>query len=224
MEPAFFDGMKAAQKIAIEAVEDSLLFLKENITERDLEKKILDLMKSNGMDEPWYPTRIYFSHRTMITSKKFLSSDTKLRKGDIVSIKVHPAKDRYMGDYSITTVFGNNPEVEEFVENAKEVEEKTIKFASAKVTGRELFNYSFGLIREFGYILLDLRGNIGHNVGRLPSDGSKFERKFLDPENNETLKGEFWTIEPFMGNGGYGAVFEDLVFVGKNEKKIVRGI
>jgi Xaa-Pro aminopeptidase len=216
--------MNAVQKIAVKSVEESLNFLKEGITEIGFEKKVSDLMKSNGMDKIWYPTRVYFSHRTMITSKKILSSDTKLRKGDIVSVKVHPAKDNYMGDYSITTVFGNNPEVEEFVENAKEIEEKTIKFATAKTTGRELFNYSLGLIREFGYILLDLRGNIGHNVGRLPADGSKFERTFLDQQNNEPLEGKFWTIEPFMGNGGFGAVFEDLVFIGENEKKIIRGL
>ena len=213
--------MTGVQRIAIEAVEDSLLFLKEGMSEIDLGKKVSELMKSKGVGKPWYPTLIYFAHRTVNASRKNLPSDAKLKNGDIILIGVHPTKKRFMGDYSITTVFGENQELEELVDNAKEVQEKTINFATAKTTGRELFEYSQGLMEEFGYRLLDLRGNIGHDVGIMPADGSKFERTFLDRQNNEPLGGKFWAIEPFMGNE-FGAAFEDIVFIGENEKIVVR--
>jgi len=215
-----FDGMRAAQKIAIESVNESLNLLREGVSEIKFEKEVANIMKANGMDEPWYLTRIFFSNRTVIASKRFLSSNNKLKKGDIVSIKVHPSKSRFMGDYSITTIFGKNNQLQEFVDDAKEIELKTIKFVSGKVTGRAVFDFSLGLIREFGYMLLDLHGNVGHTVGRLPLDGLQFHKKFLEQKNNEKLQG-FWTIEPFIGNGSYGAVFEDMVFIDKNEKKII---
>jgi len=221
MDGNLFSGMKAVQKIAVESVEEALNSLKESITEIAFEKSLNNLMKSKGMDGQWYPTLIYFSHRTVSATKEYLPSNTKLKKGDIVSIGVHPTRNRFMGDYSIARIFGENKDLQEFVDNAKEIESKTIKFASAKTTGRELFNYSLGLINEFGYSLLDLKGNIGHSIGRLPADGSEFQRRFLDSENNETLDGKFWTIEPFVGNGSFGAVFEDIIYINKNEKKIL---
>ncbi len=222
MKNSFFYGMKTVQKIAIEAVEDSHEFLRENMSEIDLEKKIFDLMQSKGVDKQWYPILIYFSHRTVNASKKSLPSNIKLKRRDLISIGVHPTKDRYMGDYSIATIFGENPELQELVDNAKEIQEKTINFATAKTTGSELFEHSLKLMEEFGYKLLDLRGNIGHNIGRIPEDRSKFERKFLNRENNERLGGEFWTIEPFMGNKDFGAVFEDMVFIGDSKKNAIK--
>ena len=97
MEKDFFKGMKTVQKIAIESVNESIDFLKEGMSEICFGKKVYDVMKSKEIDEVWYPTGIYFSYRTRIGSKKFLPSETKLKKGNIISIRVHPVKNRYMG-------------------------------------------------------------------------------------------------------------------------------
>ena len=214
--------MKTVQRIAIEAVNESIDFLKEGISEIRLGEKLHEILKLKGIEETWYPTGIYFSHRTRLWSKKFLPSEAKLKKGDIISIRIHPVKDKYMGDYSLATIFGENQELQEFVNNAREIELKTIEFASAKSTAKEVFDYSSALINEFGYSLLDLRGNIGHDIGRLPGKEIKFQRKFLDTENTEILDGKFWTIEPFIGNKEFGAVFEDIIYMGKTGKTIIK--
>ena len=72
----------------------------------------------------------------------------------------------------------------------------------------ELFAIARALLDADGYELLDLLGNIGHDLGR-----DAAVTGFIDPRNETAMWG-CWAIEPHMGMDGIGAKIEDLVWIG----------
>jgi hypothetical protein len=73
----------------------------------------------------------------------------------------------------------------------------------------ELFAISRALFDSHGYELLDLLGNIGHDLDR----GGEVTG-FIDPRNETPMWG-CWAIEPHIGLAGVAAKVEDLVWLGE---------
>ena len=71
----------------------------------------------------------------------------------------------------------------------------------------ELFGVARGLFDADGYELLDLLGNIGHDLDR-----GAVVTGFIDPRNETPMWG-CWAIEPHLGLDGIGAKVEDLVWI-----------
>ena len=72
----------------------------------------------------------------------------------------------------------------------------------------ELFGLAAELLERDGLELLDLLGNIGHDLGY-----GAAVTWFIDAGNETPIWGA-WAIEPHVGRGGLGAKFEDLVWLG----------
>ena len=80
---------------------------------------------------------------------------------------------------------------------------------------RELFHVARDLLDRDGYELLDLLGNIGHDLDR-----GGAVTGFIDPRNTTAMWG-CWALEPHIGMDGIGAKVEDLVWIGEEGVRVV---
>jgi len=204
-----------AQEVAIEACRRSKASLKPGISERAFADICEAIMRELGADQVWYPMLVNFGSNTVYCTRggHLPAADVYLQETDIVLVDYSPLVGGRWGDYSETILVGSDPDPawERLVADARDIFEQTYAYAAQARKIGDLFDYCETLIRERGYTLLDPGGNIGHSI----EDGQQQARRiYLSPEcADEPLAGKTWAIEPHIGKDGYGAKFEDVIYI-----------
>ncbi|GBF77607.1 hypothetical protein PA598K_06164 [Paenibacillus sp. 598K] len=204
-----------AQEVAMEACRRSKAWLKPGISERAFADICEAVMRELGADDFWYPMLVNFGANTVYCTRggHLPADDVYLQETDIVLVDYSPLVDGRWGDYSETILVGTAPDPawERLVADARDIFAQTYAYAARASTIGELFDYCESLIRERGYALLDPGGNIGHSI----EDGQRQAlRTYLSPVHaSEPLAGKRWAIEPHIGKDGYGAKFENVIYI-----------
>lgn len=200
-----------AQEIAIQACQESKKYLVPGISEKKFSNICEEIMYSLGAEALWYPMLVNFNTNSIYCTRgnHLPSEEIILQDYDIVLIDFSPMVNGLWGDYSETIILGEDKIFKKLVEDARDIFERTYKFANECSTVGELFEYCNKLIQSSEYQLLDPNGNIGHSIEDYDNQN---KRIFISPDNSDVmLAGKRWAIEPHIGTGGFGAKFENVI-------------
>jgi Xaa-Pro aminopeptidase len=134
---------------------------------------------------------------------------------DIVYLDLTPVFDGWPGDVTRSIAVGTDPLRRMVVEDAEGIERALISACRPGMRASELYAIAAALLDDAGYELLDLLGNVGHDLG----PGAEVTG-FIDAGNDAPMWGA-WAIEPHIGRDGMGAKFEDVVWLGPKGVAVV---
>ncbi|MCR8656638.1 M24 family metallopeptidase [Paenibacillus endoradicis] len=200
-----------AQSLAIIACQRSKHYLIPGISEKEFSNICEEIMYSLGAEALWYPMLVNFNRNTIYCTRgnHLPSDDVILQESDIVLVDYSPMLNGKWGDYSETIQVGHDMKISQLINDAKQIFELSYEFANHAATIGELFKFSNDLIQSRGYELLDPNGNIGHSIEDYANQN---KRIYICPDNEQvSLKGRKWAIEPHIGKWGYGAKFENVI-------------
>ncbi len=200
--------IRKAARIADEAFEEILEFIKPGVTEKDIERELQYTIKKKGAEDIGFPTIVASGRRSSLPHA--IPSDRKIEKGDFITLDFGAMYKGYRSDMTRTVVVGEadgkQKEIYDIVKAAQAEGEKAIK---AGVSGRVPDDCARGYIKAAGYG--DFFGHgLGHGVGL-----DIHEEPFMSSSCEKTLaEGNVITVEPGIYLPDWGGVrIEDTVLV-----------
>lgn len=198
----------AAQRTAIEVTEEILAGVSQGISEVELARRADGLARERGASGVWTPIAVGAGAGALVCHPDHPPTDRCVAEDDIVYLDLTPEFDGWPGDVTRSVVVGDDPSRREVVADALRIEQALIAACRPGMPASELFAVAATLLAAKGYELLDLLGNIGHDLG----PGAEVSG-FIDAGNDTPMWGA-WAIEPHVGRDGLGAKFEDVVWLG----------
>lgn len=200
--------IRNAARIADEAFEEVLNYIKPGVTEKDIERELQYLIKKKGADDIGFPIIVASGKRSSLPHA--IPSDNKIEKGDFVTLDFGAMYKGYRSDMTRTIVIGEADEKQRkiyaIVKAAQAEGEMAIK---AGVSGRVPDDSARGYIKNAGYG--DFFGHgLGHGVGL-----DIHEEPFMSSSCEKILaEGNVITVEPGVYLPDWGGVrIEDTVLV-----------
>lgn len=200
--------IRNAAKIADEAFEEILKYIKAGVTEKDIERELQYMIKKKGADDIGFPIIVASGKRSSLPHA--IPSDKKIEKGDFVTLDFGAMYKGYRSDMTRTVVVGEadgkQKEIYDIVKAAQAEGEKAIK---SGVSGSVPDDSARGYIKNAGYG--DFFGHgLGHGVGL-----DIHEEPFMSFSCEKTLiEGNMITVEPGIYLPDWGGVrIEDTVLV-----------
>lgn len=203
--------LKKNASICKEVLEKALSALKEDSSEISIRNTIDEEIYISGGERRAFPTKVIFGKNT---SNPFaLSNNTKLKKGDAIVINFGIIRLGVGVEIARTYIWNTADKfLEKTYNDIAEIYNEFLSFISYGKIAKEIYKYTFGLIKDKGYdkyfvppvnAPLTLSGK-GLNI----SEKSKFiikEKTILKPQLN------------FYFPGKFGIKFQDIFFLeGKN--------
>jgi Xaa-Pro dipeptidase len=202
------DGLVAAQRATIEVVESLESSLRPGMSERELAALAGRLARERGATGAWTPIAVGAGKGNRVCHPDHPPTDRLVADIDLVFFDVTPDFSGWHGDYTRSVVVGHDAKRERLVEDCLAVERELIDACRPGMPSSELFHVAEAALARRELELLDLLGNVGHDLGY----GAEVTG-YIDPGNETPMWGA-WAIEPHVGRDGLGAKFEDLVWLG----------
>jgi len=198
------EKIRAAGKIAAEAIALVGANAKPGVTTDELDKLAHDYMVSQGA----YPSTLGYRGfpKSCCTSINEVichgvPDDTVLQDGDIMNVDITAFKDGFHGDSNATFLIGNvSKDVADLVERTKEALDRAIAVVMPgrpiNVIGRTIESYAkrfnYGVVRDF----------TGHGIGEAFHSGLVIPHFDAAPNYSNTMEvGMVFTIEPMLTLG-----------------------
>src|SRR5204862_7753 len=140
----------------------------------------------------------------------FPPTDRAVADPDLVLMDITPEFGGWPGDVARTVLAGNDAERRQVLDEVTRIERALLDACRPGMPANELFGIARSLFDERGFELLDLLGNIGHDL----REGGVVTGS-IDPRNETAMWG-CWAIEPHLGLDGIAAKVEDLVWLGED--------
>jgi Xaa-Pro aminopeptidase len=194
------ENIKVAAKIATDALEETLNYIKIGVTENEIAARLEYFMKIKGSQAPSFETIIASGYRSALPHG--LPSDKKLESGDFLVIDYGAIYNGYHSDITRTFVIGEATDRHyEIYETVRIAQNKAFKAAKSGMTGKELDNIAREYIVSKGFG--DYFGHgLGHGVGI-----EIHEQPFVSYKNENILpEGSVITIEPGIYIPDFGGV------------------
>ncbi|BCU66914.1 peptidase M24 family protein [Sulfolobales archaeon HS-7] len=197
--------MEEGVRIAEKSFEELINYIKEGVTERELSRRLQDIVIDNGAEGTSFEPIITFGSRTSMPHLR--SGDKMLRKGENLVIDYGVKYKGYSTDTTRTLFFGKSSEefrkVYEAVLEAQTEGEKVeqgVKASDVDARTRKV-------IEKKGYGEFFIH-RTGHGIGIDVHEGP-----YISPDSQEILvNGECFTIEPGIYlPGKFGVRIEDMV-------------
>lgn len=207
--------LREACRISDKALELTLPFLKEGVTERELAARLEFNMKMEGADDISFETIILTGKRTSLLHGN--PGDTKIKKGDLIQFDFGALYKGYHADMSRTFIMGKATEDQkEFYRIMQTAEIEAVKSLKAGLKG----NYPDMVVRNSipeKYIDHYYPG-LGHGVGLVIH-----ELPLIKNTSEFTFQaGMVVTIEPGVYIPGWGGMrIEDTVLVTENGNELL---
>lgn len=200
-------GLIDAQRATLEVVAQLEAEVRPGTTELELAARAEELARASGATGFWTPVAVGVGAGALVCHPAFPPTGRKVADSDLVVLDVTPSFGGWPGDVTRTVLVGNDPGRRQVLEEVTHIERTLLEAARPGMPAKELFAFARRLFDERGFELLDLLGNIGHDLGR---DGRV--TGFIDPRNETPMWG-CWAIEPHLGLAGIAAKVEDLVWL-----------
>lgn len=205
------EKIKAAQKIAEDAFDHILSFIKEGMTEKEVSLELDFYMLSHGAEAVSFETIAVAGKNSSMPHG--VPGDYKIQKGDFLTLDFGATVDGYHSDMTRTVCIG------EPSEKQKEVYETVLKAQCAAldalkdgITGVDADKIARDVIENAGY-----GKNFGHGLGH--GVGVEIhEAPRISPKAPHTLKtGHVVTVEPGIYlPGEFGVRIEDMALITEN--------
>ncbi len=210
--------VQKAVDIALEALEDLSLFIKEGITEKELKQKLEYIMVRKGAEKESFDSIVAFGAAT--AEPHHHSTDRVLEKGDMVTIDFGARYQGYCSDITRTFIFEDNRENPKFNEILAIVEEAARLGREAVRPGikaSDIDKVCRTYISSKGYSNFFLHST-GHGLGV-----DVHELPYVSTTSDIILEeGMIITVEPGIYIEGIGgARIEDDLLVTSNGAKVL---
>jgi Xaa-Pro aminopeptidase len=197
----------AAQRATLEVLGELEREVRPGQTERELAGRAEQLAIERGATGFWTPVAVGAGSGNLVCHPDFGPTARTVSDPDLVWFDVTPEFDGWPGDATRSVVVGSDPVRASLLADCSRIERAIIDAIRPGMPASELFGVARRLLDAGGHVLLDLLGNIGHDLGR----GGEVTG-FIDPRNDTAMWG-CWAIEPHIGLDGIGAKVEDLVWI-----------
>ncbi len=203
--------MIKAQRIAESALENTLDFIKEGVTEKEIALSLNEYMLRNGAEELSFETIALCGINTSMPHG--VPSDKPLKKGEFILMDFGAVCNGYHSDMTRTVVLGEpSKEMESVYYIVLEAQKRAIAAASEGITGKCLdcaardFIAANGFGSAFGH-------GLGHSVGM-----EIHESPCANTRDDTVLKENMiMTVEPGIYlPGKFGVRIEDFVVIKQN--------
>ena len=207
------EGMVRAQNLAHDTLRHVMGLDLVGLTDRDLASAAESYARDHGATDFWCPTLVGAGDASLVCHPMYSPvAEHRFADGDIVWLDTTPVLDGWYGDATQVWFVGEPDERDlRLRRDALAIEQAGLEYAEPGMPACELFSYVHGLITAAGYLLLDLWGNVGHDLGH----GTAYEGGFIDATNRTPMWGA-WTMEPHLGDRRRGAKFEDVVWLAED--------
>jgi len=222
---------KIAQDVARETISELHHYIEVGMSEKDIEKKALDLMTKKGSNSWWYHgigACVLLGKRSILSMsgrELFASAENKISETDVVTIDLAPTVDGFWGDYARTLfveggvvakedsptlpLFCKGLEAELYLHN------KLIEIATPEMTYEQLFFKLNKEITDLGFENLDFHGNLGHSI-----EFDKDDRVYIERGSTASFMevGKPFTLEPHirLDGGSVGFKRENIYYFDSN--------
>ncbi len=202
---------RVAQNIAIETMSELHHFIKVGMSEKEIEKKAIELMIEKGSNSWWYHgigAVVLLGKRSVSSMpgrEYFASEENRVSENDIVTIDLAPAVDGFWGDYA-RTVFvekgsvakEDDPKTRQFREGLDAelyLHKKLLELATTEMTFENLYFQLNAEITNLGFENLDFKGNLGHTI-----EMEQSERVYIERGSKSSIyeTGKPFTFEPHI--------------------------
>jgi Xaa-Pro aminopeptidase len=197
-----------AQRATLEVVRTLEHEVRPGMTERQLAARAEDLARAAGATGFWTPVAVGAGEGALVCHPDFPPTERTVGDPDLVWFDVTPEFEGWPGDVTRSVVVGEDAGRERVLADARRIQRAVVEACRPGMPASELFAVARQLMDAGGYELLDLLGNIGHDLGEHAEVTS-----FIDADNDTPMWG-CWAIEPHIGVGGIAAKIEDLVWLG----------
>ncbi len=207
-EPGEIEAVTAAQRIAEQAFDEMLGFIRPGVTERDIAAELTyRMMKLGGEGNSFDPITITGAN----TSKPHgVPGDAVVQPGDFVTLDFGTIVNGYRSDMTRTVAVGHaTDEMRRVYDTVLEAQLAGIARMTTGHTGAEVHNAAAKVIADAGYGAYFGHG-FGHSVGL-----EIHESPSANPRNGEPLPaGAIVTAEPGIYlPGRFGVRIEDMVVI-----------
>lgn len=214
------EKLQKAINISLEAFDKLKTYIKEGITEREIDHKLNYIMKRLGADKEGFDNIIAFGKNTAMPHHH--PTKNILKNGDIVTIDFGAKYMGYTADITRTFIFNENEgktdfKLKEILEIVQKAAEKGIQAVRPGIKAKEIDNICRDYIKQRGYLNFFVHST-GHGLGldvhEFPQINSKDETVLEE--------GMVITIEPgiYITELG-GARIENDILVTKDGYKIL---
>jgi Xaa-Pro dipeptidase len=200
----------AAQRRTLEVVHVLAREVRPGMTERELAARAEELARARGATGTWTPIAVGAGPGALVCHPDFPPTGRPVADPDLVWFDVTPDFAGWPGDATRSVVVGDDAGRERVLADVRRIQRAIVDACRPGMPASELFASARALIDADGYELLDLLGNIGHDLG----PGAEVTG-FIDPRNEAPMWG-CWAIEPHLGIDGVAAKVEDLVWLGED--------
>lgn len=209
-------SISKACKISAKCAEEFPNYIKPNVTEKELSRKLVELQFHNDATNLAFSPPIVAFGRNSATPHHF-PTDEKVKKNQFVLIDFGAEFNRYTSDISRTFVFGKaNKKMKEIYETVLDAQLQAIDMIKENINGEDVDKLARELIdKEFKGRFIH---SLGHEVGLSIHDGNRLSSQvdFILKENMVV------TVEPGIYIPEIGGVrIEDTVLVTKNKAEIL---
>jgi Xaa-Pro aminopeptidase len=209
-------GLIEAQRATIEIVARLQSEVAPGVTERKLAERAEELARAHGATRFCAPVAVGAGAGALVCHPAFPPTERAVADTDLVLLDVTPEFDGWPGDLTRTVLVGNDPQHRRVLDEVTRIEHALLEACQPGMPANELFWIARELFDAGGFELLDLLGNIGHDLG----EGGAVTGS-IDPRNETPMWG-CWAIEPHLGLDGIAAKVEDLVWLGEDGAVVLR--
>ncbi|MGC8565050.1 MAG: M24 family metallopeptidase [Thermoplasmata archaeon] len=203
--------IKEAAKIASDAVDDLVDYIKEGMTENELAAQLTFMLMKNGAQENAFTPIVAFGENS--AEPHYFSGQRKLKKGDFILMDFGARYRKYNSDITRTYVFGRgNEKQKRMYDVVKQAQQIGIDAIKAGKMGKEVDSEVRNFIDSTEFKGLFIHST-GHGVGLAVHD-----HPALAQSSELVLRpGMVVTVEPGVYVKGFGGVrIEDDVLVKDN--------
>ena len=205
------EKIRAAQKIAEKAFDHIITFIKEGMTEKEIQLELDFYMLSHGADALSFETIAVAGAKSSMPHG--VPGDYKVQKGDFITLDYGAVVDGYHSDMTRTVCLGEpSDKMREVYNTVLEAQLKGLEVLRDGITGLEADKAAREIIENAGY-----GKNFGHGLGH--GVGIEIhEAPRLSPKASHTLKaGHVVTVEPGIYlPGEFGVRIEDMAVITEN--------
>ncbi len=205
------DKIKAAQKIAEDAFNHILTFIKPGITEKEVSLELDFYMLSHGAEAVSFETIAVAGKNSSMPHG--VPGEYKLQNGDFLTMDFGATVDGYHSDMTRTVAIGEvSEEMKKVYATVLEAQNSALAALKDGITGVEADRVARDIIENAGY-----GKNFGHGLGH--GVGVEIhESPRLSPKAPHTLKeGHVVTVEPGIYlPGKFGVRIEDMAVITKD--------
>lgn len=235
---ADLEGFRRSQRLAYACAAEIGALLQPGWSEKQTADLMDTYLRDHGVKGYFHKSFAWFGERSRFDGVgnyfDFLPSQRAYREGEVVILDTAPILDGYPSDIGYSLCKGENPAFEQALQALKSYRQDLLDlFNLPGVSGREIYAYFDRKLKQAGYQNRHRSyplGALGHRLYKMPLDfipgllvpfswqsyASLVSQGLFSEVLGEYHQGSLdglWAIEPHLGADGFGAKFEEMLWV-----------